>query len=93
MAGATVWAVLIPSALSYAVMVGIEPIVGLDTTGFTAFMELNEELAARGVELRVVHPLARTWAKVERHASATGKTLPPMFGSVDDAISNTTQLT
>ncbi|MCP5032992.1 MAG: SulP family inorganic anion transporter [Actinomycetia bacterium] len=30
-AGATVWAVLIPSALAYAVIVGVEPIVGLYT--------------------------------------------------------------
>ncbi len=31
LAGATVWAVLIPSALAYAGIVGVDPIVGLYT--------------------------------------------------------------
>jgi SulP family sulfate permease len=57
----------------------------VDTTGLTAFMALSDELRAHGIDVWVVHPLARTWARAKKQAAAWGSTLPPMFESIDGA--------
>ncbi|MEE8407007.1 MAG: SulP family inorganic anion transporter, partial [Acidimicrobiia bacterium] len=52
LAGATVWAVLIPSALAYAGIVGVDPVVGL----YTVPLALVAYAVFGGSRLLVVGP-------------------------------------
>jgi SulP family sulfate permease len=59
---------------------------GVDSTGLTAFYSAADELRAAGIDFWVVHPLTRTWTIVEVNARVSGRALPPVFASVDDAV-------
>lgn len=58
---------------------------GVDTTGLTASMALGADLRAQGVEVWIVHPLARTWDRAEQQVTAAGRSLPPLFETMDEA--------
>ena len=68
------------------VVVDASVVSGVDTTGISAFMDLSDELRARGVELWVAHPLVRTWAKAEAQAAAEDRRLPGLVTSIDEAV-------
>jgi MFS superfamily sulfate permease-like transporter len=67
------------------VVVDASVVSGVDTTGLNAFMALGAELRAQGVEVWIVHPLARTWARAEQQVAAAGRDLPPLFETMDEA--------
>ena len=61
---------------------------GIDSTSAESFRTARDDLAGAGIDLWVVNARAAGWRVVVATLDAAGATLPPVFESLDEAVTH-----